>query len=255
MAWAFLTARWSNLFLATYAVPPALLLPRLAPGLELDTRDGQAFVSLVAFDFLDTRVLGVPWPGYRNFAELNLRFYVRHGTDRGVMFVREFVPQRLVAWLARAIYNEPYLAAPLFSRVREGPDSLSVEHQLYWAGRVHTIRATGAKPGHRPADTSQEHFFKEHRYGYGMTRCGQCLRYEVVHPVWDVYPIQDYHIDLSWERVYGPEWGFLTEATPCSTILAAGSAVRVYLKGKLPTGPAESVRSLVGVAPPARKEG
>src|SRR2546423_13280170 len=99
----FLTARWSKLFLATYAVPPALLRPRLAAGLELDTRDGQAFVSLVAFDFLDTRVLGVPWPGFRDFAELNLRFYVRRGADRGVMFVREFVPQRLVAWMARAI--------------------------------------------------------------------------------------------------------------------------------------------------------
>src|SRR5262245_23022935 len=86
---AFLTARWSNLFLATDAVPPALLRPRLAPGLDLDTRDGQAFVSLVAFDFLDTRVLGVPWPGYRNFPELNLRFYVRHGGERGVMFIRE----------------------------------------------------------------------------------------------------------------------------------------------------------------------
>src|SRR5215831_17753645 len=100
MAFPFLTARWSNLFLATYAVPPSLLWKRLPPGLELDMRDGQAFVSLVAFDFHDTRVLGIPWPGYRNFPELNLRFYVRHGADRGVMFVREFVAQRLVAWVA-----------------------------------------------------------------------------------------------------------------------------------------------------------
>src|SRR5882672_8618368 len=89
--WSFLTARWTNLFLATYAVPQELLRPRLPPGLDLDLRDGQAFVSLVAFDFLDTRVLGVPWPGYRNFPELNLRFYVRHGERRGVVFVREYV--------------------------------------------------------------------------------------------------------------------------------------------------------------------
>src|SRR6516165_5771072 len=96
----FLTARWTNLFLATYPVSPQLLLPRLPRGLALDTRDGNAFVSVVAFEFLDTRVLGVPWPGYRNFTELNLRFYVRHGGDRGVVFVREFVPHHLVAWLA-----------------------------------------------------------------------------------------------------------------------------------------------------------
>ena len=68
----FLTARWQNLFLASYAVPPSLLEKRLPPGLALDLKDGSAFVSLVAFEFLDTRVLGVGWPGYRNFGELNL---------------------------------------------------------------------------------------------------------------------------------------------------------------------------------------
>src|SRR5262249_25822872 len=232
----FLTARWSNLFLATYAVPPSLLAKRLPPGLELDTRDGQAFVSLVAFDFLDTRVFGVPWPGYRNFAELNLRFYVRHGTGRGLMFVREFVPQRLIAWMARAIYNEPYQSAPLHSTVREGPDSLTVVHELRWAGRAHTIRATGAKPGHLPENTSVEHFFKEHRWGYGLTRRGQCIRYGVVPPGWEGYPVRGYTVDLDWGRVYGPEWEGLAKAAPYSTILAAGSPIAVYPKGILARG-------------------
>ena len=54
----FLTAEWRNLFLATYAVPPSLLRTHLPAGLELDTRDGNAFVSLVAFQFIHTRVLG-----------------------------------------------------------------------------------------------------------------------------------------------------------------------------------------------------
>ena len=102
-----------ELVLATYPVAPALLERRLPPGLSLDLRDGQAFVSLVAFDFLDMCVLGRSWPGYRNFPELNLRFYVHDGEGRGVVFIREFVPHRLVAWLARVLYNEPYLAAPI----------------------------------------------------------------------------------------------------------------------------------------------
>ena len=75
----FLTAEWRNLFLATYAVPPSLLQPRLPPGLELDTRDGDAFVSLVAFQFCNTRVLGVSWPGYRNFADAKLHWVVAPG--------------------------------------------------------------------------------------------------------------------------------------------------------------------------------
>src|SRR5438105_349004 len=92
----FLTARWTNLFLATYAVPDDTLTPRLPAGLELDRRDGSAFVSLVAFDFRDTRFLGIPWPGYCNFPEINLRFYVRRGAERGVVFIREIVALRMV---------------------------------------------------------------------------------------------------------------------------------------------------------------
>jgi uncharacterized protein YqjF (DUF2071 family) len=228
MAIPFLTARWSNLFLATYAVPAEALRSRLPPGLELDTREGQAFVSLVAFDFLRTRVLGVPWPGFRNFPEVNLRFYVRHGTQRGVSFIREFVPSRLVAWAARFLYNEPYAAALMRSRVSEGPDRLTVTHEFFAAGRWNTVTATGTKPAFRPAEDSTEHFFKEHQWGFGVSRSGRPLRYEVRHPVWDVYPIRDFRIEVDWAGVYGPEWGFLGKAPPTHTALAVGSAVAVY---------------------------
>jgi uncharacterized protein YqjF (DUF2071 family) len=229
----FLTARWQNLFLATYPVPSALLEPRLPPGLALDLRDGQAFVSLVAFEFLDTRVFGTPWPGYRDFAELNLRFYVRHGDERGVVFLREFVPRRLIAWMAKRLYNEPYLAAPVAADRREAADGIDMLYRLRFAGRDHRIEVSGAKPAHRPGDDSVEHFFKEHRWGFGVTRGGRTLRYEVAHPVWDVYPVRRYALDFDFGAVYGPEWAFLAREQPVSTILAVGSAISVYPKGKL----------------------
>jgi uncharacterized protein YqjF (DUF2071 family) len=227
----FLTARWANLFLANFAVPDELLRPRLPPGLELDRWEGRAFVSLVAFDFLDTRVLGIPWPGYRNFPEINLRFYVRRRDERGVVFVRELVPARLIAWLARRFYNEPYAAMPMTSRVTETTDSFAIEHQLTSRDRVHTIRATGSKPVVRPGEDSVEHFFKEHQWGYGRTRGGATLRYQVCHPCWDVYPVRDYSIDLDWAALYGPEWSVLTKSEPNSVVLAAGSDVAVYPHG------------------------
>jgi hypothetical protein len=76
-----------------------------------------AFVSMVMFDFLQTRVQGVRWPGCVNFPEINLRFYVRHAGQRGVCFVRELVPRRLIAWIARTIYNEPYQVARMQSEI------------------------------------------------------------------------------------------------------------------------------------------
>ena len=192
MARPFLTATWSNLFLATYAVPSELLAPRLPPGTTLDLRDGQAFVSLVAFEFLDTRVRGVGWPWHRNFAELNLRFYVRHGDERGVVFVREFVPRAMIAWLARTLYNEPYRAAPLTATGDDSDGVHGMRYALDLDGRRHTIAVAGeAAPLLPPAD-SVEAFFKEHRWGFGMTRAGRAMRYEVEHPPWPVYPIRSY---------------------------------------------------------------
>jgi uncharacterized protein len=227
----FLTARWSHVLLATFVVPPDLLTPYLPRGLELDLREGHAFASLVAFDFLDTRVLGVAWPGFRSFPELNLRFYVRRHDERGVVFVRELVPKPLVAWLARTLYNEPYVAAPMTSTVVEARESVSVEHRLSFGGRTHTMRAVGTKPAYLPAPTSEEAFFKEHHWGYGKTRSGRTLRYHVWHPVWPVYPVREAHIDLDWAAVYGSAWASMQGATPATVMLAVGSEIAVYPKG------------------------
>jgi uncharacterized protein YqjF (DUF2071 family) len=224
----FLTGRWSHLFLATFIVPPELLVPQVPQGLELDTRGGQAFASLVWFDFADVHVLGVPWPGFRSFPEMNLRFYVRRGKERGVVFVRELVPQPVVAWIARRVYNEPYVAAPMFSAVTEEPDSVRVEHRLVYGGRTHTMRVVGDRPAIAADPASTAAFFKEHHWGYGKDRKGRTLRYRVEHPVWAVYPVREFHIDLEWAIVYGPDWAALQGAQPVSTILAEESPIAVY---------------------------
>jgi len=233
---AFLTARWSNLCLVTYAVPPAMLAARVPPGLELDTRGGEAYVSLVAFDFLRTRVLGIPWPGYRDFPEINLRFYVRDPArdHRGVVFVREFVPKRLVAWLARAIYGEPYVRARMSSRVTADDRAIIVEHALTYGGRENRLRVTADAACAVPGDTSDEHFFKEHQWGYSGGRRGdRCVRYEVRHPAWACYRVTGHEIDWDFGAVYGPELAGLNGRTPCSVVLAAGSEISVHPKGTL----------------------
>jgi uncharacterized protein YqjF (DUF2071 family) len=233
MSHPFLTARWENLFLCTYAVPPPLLQPRLPPGLSLDLRDGRAFVSLVAFEFFSTRVWGIAWPGCTNFAELNLRFYVRCGEQRGVVFLREFVPQRFVAWMARLLYNEPYRAAPFTAIRKEDWETRRMDFCLRWGSRDHRIQVIGCKPSYKPVESTDEHFFKELHWGFGMTPGGRTLRYQVDHPVWDVFPIRDYHLDIDWASVYGPEWGFLASERPYSTVFAVGSEISVYPKGSV----------------------
>lgn len=218
----FLTARWQDLLLVTYKVPDALLAPRLPPGITLERWEGSALVSLVAFDFLDTRVLGVPWPGFVDFPELNLRFYVRDEAAgrRGVCFVREYVPSHLVSMIARALYNEPYQGADY---TRDGAD-----HVLVVGGREHRIGSVrSGEPSTPPADGLQ-HFLKEHEWGYGVTRGGARLTYRVEHPVWRTWPTVEARLDVDFGLLYGEEWAFLNEAEPMSVVSAEGSAIAVY---------------------------
>jgi hypothetical protein len=90
-----LSAEWRRLLTVSWAVEPALLAPLVPAGTALDIHDGGTFLSLVAFEFLNSRVFGVPIPFHARFTEVNFRFYVRRDGDqhvrRGVVFLREIV--------------------------------------------------------------------------------------------------------------------------------------------------------------------
>ena len=100
-----------------YVVDPRLIMPLVPAETEIDFENGETFLSIVGFLFLDTRLLGLPIPLHRDFEEVNLRFYVRRKSPdtcrRGVVFIRELVPHRAIAVVARRFYGENYIAVPM----------------------------------------------------------------------------------------------------------------------------------------------
>lgn len=174
--------------------------------------------------------MGIKWPGYRNFPEINLRFYVREsdGDRRGVVFVRELVKHRFVAGIARALYNEPYVRAQIESDIRENNGVRDVEYTFHYGEGIGRMQVEGSSTAHIPEDTTPEHWFKEHQWGYGMTRSGRLLRYEVQHPHWACHPVRSSSIDVDWGHVYGSEWEIMQGAEPLSVVLAKGSEIKVF---------------------------
>jgi uncharacterized protein YqjF (DUF2071 family) len=219
----FLTARWTDLLLVTWKVPDELLLPRLPPGIVLDRWEGSALASLVAFDFAETRAFGLKWPGLVRFPELNLRFYVRHGNERGVCFVREYVPNPLLAATARLLYNEPYRAVPYRKD--------HAAHLLSVGGRNHRIAWKSRGELFAPSTDTAAHFLKEHSHGFGHTRGGKLLSYRVDHPIWRIWPEVEPKLEIDTGLLYGPEWGSLASTPPFSVVAAEGSAVSVFPAG------------------------
>ena len=120
--------------MANYPVEPDMLRPFLPARTELDTWAGDPYVSLVGFQFREVRVRGRRIPFHTHFPEVNLRFYVRYrdGSQwkRGVVFLREIVPLRAVAWVANTLYGERYISLPM--RYVEAADANVLRTAYHW---------------------------------------------------------------------------------------------------------------------------
>ena len=214
--------------MANYEVAPELLVNRVPRGTALDFHDGKCFVSLVAFMFLDTRVLGIPVPFHVNFEEVNLRFYVKREIEtevkRGVVFVKEIVPRFAIATVARLFYGEPYEAWQMSHSKMEN----ELSYAWWKADCTNQIKVeTGENTG-VPVENSHGEFIIEHYWGYtnrGETRTDE---YKLEHPKWELFEIKNYEIKCDFGRLYGAEFAFLTDAKPHSIFMAKGSPIAVY---------------------------
>jgi uncharacterized protein YqjF (DUF2071 family) len=237
----FLSAAWRHLAMLNFEIDPAVLRPLVPRGTELDQWQGRSFVSVVGFLFLQTRLLGIPIPLHRSFPEVNLRFYVRRrhadGWRRGVVFIKEVVPRRAVALVARRVYNENYVACPMRSAVRL-PDAAGtpglVEYTWTSDGHVSAVRAEFAGLPGPVAAGSPEEFITEHYWGYVRQRDGSCLEYEVAHPRWQVWQATSAALDCDVKGFYGAPYQAALSAPPASAFVADGSAVTVYRGERIP---------------------
>lgn len=231
----FLTAQWRHLAMLNYDVDPAVVASLLPRGTEIDSWEGKTYLSVVGFLFLDTRVLGLPIPFHRNFEEVNLRFYVRRkgpeGWRRGVVFVKELVPRFAIATLARALYNENYVAVPMGHSVELASDApgriQSVSYRWRVAGRDHRLHIrTGGDP--QPLTPgSHEEFIAEHYWGYTAQRDGSTVEYRVAHPPWRASAAAEAKLDCDVAEVYGEPFRPFLAGPPASAFLAEGSPITV----------------------------
>lgn len=235
----FLRARWADLALVTWRIPAELLRAWLPPGLEPDRLPGDppdaAYVSFVAFRFLDTVVKGVAVPLHTDFPEVNLRAYVREPGEngrRGVTFIAELVPKPMIAVIANLLYHEHYRAVTMSMDVHdaEDGDTRTIDVRIELGERVHAMRLVGQCPPAMPEPDSIEHFFKEHEWGFGRDGDGGVVVYRVEHPVWACYTTSpdDLDLDVDFGELYGEPWTELDRRQPFHVAFAVGSEISVW---------------------------
>lgn len=234
----FLTAEWRDLALLNYEIEPGVLRPYVPRGTVLDLWDERCFVSVVGFRFLKTRLLGAPVPFHSNFLEVNLRFYVRRETEgevrRGVVFIKEIVPRRAIAWVARVVYNENYVALPM----RHLVDDVSARYEWRFGGAWNRLALSGLGDWRIQDPASEAAFITEHYWGYAVQRDGSTLEYQVEHPRWRVAQATAVELVCDVGRLYGDEFAQALSREPASAFLADGSKILVRRGRRLPKGEA-----------------
>jgi uncharacterized protein YqjF (DUF2071 family) len=175
------TQRWRELLFVHWSFDAADVRALVPASLELDLRDGRAWVGLVPFRMEATRSWWMPgWAGLE-FLETNLRTYVVRDEVPGIFFFSLEASSALAVRAARLLWGLPYFRAQM-TAVREG-DRVIYRSARRGAGGAADLDVTydvGPELG-PSAVGSLEHFLLE-RYVLFVERRGRLRRGHVHHP-------------------------------------------------------------------------
>jgi uncharacterized protein YqjF (DUF2071 family) len=191
---------WHDLLFAHWPIAPEVMRPFIPPQLELDTYDGQAWLSVVPFRMSGVVPRGVPSvPWLSAFPELNLRTYVKlpapphalpAASKPGVWFFSLEAANPIAVAIARRVFKLPYFRATM--QLTDRGDRID-----YTSTRTHTAAPPAQFVGsYGPTDgiyaarrNTLEHWLTERYCLYTVDR-GKLLRGEIHHLPWPLQPAQ-----------------------------------------------------------------
>lgn len=195
-----MTMSWVDLAFIHWGVDAAVLRPLVPPGLELETFDGRAWLGVVPFRMEHVGPRGLGWlpgrlPGPRDFPELNVRTYVRHGDYAGVFFLSLDATSWLAVEAARRFFHLPYFRADITCRQHDGWTDYRSTRRDPRLGpgelRARYRPLGGALPRHEVSDF--ETFLTERYCLYAEDRAQRLWRGHIHHLPW---PLQRAELEI-----------------------------------------------------------
>ncbi|HEX4604797.1 MAG TPA: DUF2071 domain-containing protein [Candidatus Angelobacter sp.] len=179
---------WHDLLFAHWPLKPEKVRAMVPRELDLDLRDGMAYVAVAPFWMSGIRGrLAPPLPFLYKFCELNVRTYVCCKGVPGVYFFSLDAASLPAVWGARAAYKLPYFhAAMLIRSAGESFEYTSSRLQMPRPANFHARYWPTATPRVREKE-SLEYFLTE-RYCLYTVDHGRVLRAYIHHAPW---PLQD----------------------------------------------------------------
>ena len=212
---------WRDVLFVHWKVSAKKLQELLPPGLELDTWEGQAWASAVAFRLQNMRLRGFPsiWP-VANLLELNLRTYVRCHGEPGIFFLSMHADNRLAIAFARRLTPLPYQEARInYTGVDERTFQVSTSREPLLTAEFKPLgECREAHPD------SLDAWLLERYRAFVPNRRGELLRMMVEHPPWQ---IQDATLNAAALRL-GEPWGIDLAGKPDLCHFSSGLSAHLW---------------------------
>ncbi|GGJ99756.1 hypothetical protein GCM10007063_22680 [Lentibacillus kapialis] len=188
--------RWEHLLFLHQRMPQQVLRSYLPPGLELDTYDGDAWLSIIPFRVSKVRFRGLPsFPFVTSFLEVNVRTYVKRRGRRGVYFF-SLDADNLPVVIGAGMATLPYYYANISMNMQDGAISFYSERKGKKSG---VLRALYKPDGERfyPEKGGLESWLLE-RYFLWTYKFGKLYRCGLHHNKW---AIQKAQTDIKQQRL------------------------------------------------------
>ncbi|MBC8144460.1 MAG: DUF2071 domain-containing protein [bacterium] len=237
-----LNAQWRNIVMLNYIVEPVVFARYLPDGLELDTHHDRHFLSVIGQMVQDVHVAGVSDPLHKEFEQVSLRFYVKRplaagGFNRGVVYIKQVVPDALPVVAARAIYNESFVQMPMRHEIwPPGAGAKAIGMFDYYFAQDdepnatwHRIHAATHDASRNMQIDSKEEFLTDRGWGYSGGPGITTLEYRIEHAKWRYFPATHSKLECDVMQVFGREFVPYINGSPDLAFVAEGSEIAIHL--------------------------
>jgi len=228
-----LAQEWHHVLFLHWPVDSRALRPLVPSLLEIDTRDGCAWVTALPFMMRRLRPRGPPaLPWLSSFPQLNVRTYVTLDGRPGVFLLRVMVGNPMTVAVARRLFHLPYARASLSfreeaegfvftcrqtSRDRNGAGERPLDFAARYCPEAHAFH---------PAPGSLEHWLSERFRYYAAGPEGRVWKGDLDHPAWALRGARVEIVQNLWPAELGIEAG-----DPPLSHYSRRQTVRAWLPG------------------------
>ncbi|MCT1904264.1 YqjF family protein [Oceanobacillus sojae] len=179
-----LLQKWEHILFLHYPISPETIKMYLPKEVELDTYNGQAWISIVSFKVSKNRLRYLPRVPYIHpMLQINVRTYIKRKGEMGVFFFT-MDTNKLSAALGGRIVNAPFLHADMVMR------KYANTYRIYSTrkGKLSAAFQTSYSPvGHAfyPEKQSLDYWLLE-RYIFWSYKNGRLYRGDIQHDRWEI---------------------------------------------------------------------